>query len=188
MSRIGILALQGGFAAHARRLAELGHDPVEVRNAVEFESIDGLVLPGGESSVHLLLIDRFGLDRPLREFARSGKPVLATCAGLVLAARRVASPAQPSFGFIDVDVVRNAYGRQRHSFEARSDNGELPLIFIRAPKVVRTGPAVTVLATFNSEPVLLRQGNVTAAAFHPELTGETQVHRDAFGPPKRRPI
>src|SRR6185295_180759 len=109
MSRIGVLALQGAFAAHARPLRELGHVPFWIRTAEDFDRADGLVLPGGESSVHLALLARFGLEAPLLAFARAGRPILAVCAGLILAAREVSSPAQPSLGLLDVCVARNAY-------------------------------------------------------------------------------
>jgi 5'-phosphate synthase pdxT subunit len=180
VKRIGVLALQGAFAAHARPIEKLGHTAFEVRAPADLDLADGLVLPGGESSVHLALIDRFGLAEPLRAFARSGRPILAVCAGLILAARDVASPAQRSFGFLDVGVVRNAYGRQSQSFEATSDEGGLPLVFIRAPRIARVGESVDVLATLGGEPVCVREGHVVGAAFHPELTHSLTVHRAAF--------
>ena len=182
MKRIGVLAMQGGFAAHARRLEELGHAALEARTARDVENADGLVLPGGESSAQLLLIERFGLEASIRAVAESGRPVLATCAGLILVAAEVMSPQQRSIGLIDITVARNAYGRQRDSFEATADGGEgLPLVFIRAPRIVRVGQTVEVLATLDGEPVLVRQSNLTAATFHPELTGDTRVHRAVFG-------
>ena len=182
MKRIGVLAMQGGFAAHARRLEELGHVALEARTARAVENADGLVLPGGESSAQLLLIERFGLEASIRALAKSGRPVLATCAGLILVAGEVMSPRQRSIGLIDMTVARNAYGRQRDSFEATADGGEgLPLVFIRAPRIVRVGQTVEVLATLDGEPILVRQDNVTAATFHPELTGDTRVHRAVFG-------
>jgi 5'-phosphate synthase pdxT subunit len=194
MKRIAVLALQGGFAPHRTMLAKLGHDVFEARTAADIDRADGLVLPGGESSVQLLLIARFGLEAAIGAAFASGRPILATCAGTILAAARVTSPEQRSFGFIDIDVVRNGYGRQRHSFEALSDapwrargggasfaTGALPIVFIRAPKIVRVGPRAAVLATFFGAPILVRQGNVTAATFHPELTADDRVHRDVFG-------
>ena len=191
--RIGVLALQGAFARHAELLTELGYDVRLVREARAFSELDGLVLPGGESSVQLELCARLGLTAPLCELGRSGKPILATCAGSILIARHVERPAQRSFGLLDVDVARNAYGRQLDSFESRSDeaprlvasasaaDGPLPLVFIRAPRFTRVGPNVAVLARHRGEPVLVREGNVTAATFHPELTGDTRVHRAVFG-------
>ncbi|MET0591912.1 MAG: pyridoxal 5'-phosphate synthase glutaminase subunit PdxT [Polyangiaceae bacterium] len=194
MKRIAVLALQGGFEPHAAMLDQLGHDVFEARTAADIERADGLVLPGGESSVQLLLIGRFGLEPAIRAVVTSGRPILATCAGAILSAANVASPEQRSFGFVDIDVVRNAYGRQRDSFEATSDAGRnakdgrgagtfdgLPLVFIRAPRIVRVGPSVEILAAFSGEPILVRQGNVTAATFHPELTADGRVHRDVFG-------
>jgi 5'-phosphate synthase pdxT subunit len=180
VKRVGVLALQGAYAAHARPLSELGLEAFEVRTPADLDEADGLVLPGGESSVHLALIERFGLETPLVAFAKSGRPILGVCAGLILAARVVSSPAQRSFGFVDVAVTRNAYGRQLDSFEALSDEGALPLVFIRAPRITEVGHGVTVLATLRGEPVLARQAHVTVASFHPELTTDLRVHRMAF--------
>jgi 5'-phosphate synthase pdxT subunit len=188
VTRIGVLALQGGYAAHGKALAECGFEAVEVRTAADLASVAGLVLPGGESTTHLKLIDRFGLAAPLDAFVRAGNPVLATCAGLILAAQHVSDPAQPSFAWIDVDVARNAWGRQVHSFEAEATGAgvlagaePLPLIFIRAPRITRVGEGVEVLATLDGEPIMVRQGNVIGAAYHPELTADRRVHRLAFG-------
>lgn len=178
MACVGVLSLQGGFGAHARAVREIGLDPLEVRDARELERADGLVLPGGESTTQLRLIERHGLEGALADFVASGRPVLATCAGLILAARSV-SPAQKSFGWLDVEVRRNAYGRQLDSFEDRSDEG-LPLVFIRAPRIAALGGGVAVLARWHGDPVLVRQGSVTGAAFHPELTRDRRVHRLAF--------
>ncbi len=213
MGLIGVVALQGGFGAHARALRDLGHRAIEVRAEDDLAGLDGLVLPGGESTAQLRLIDRHALGGGLQEFAASGRPILATCAGLILAARQVISPEQRSFGWIDVTVARNAWGRQVDSFEATTEElsfsvasgapgsasssssplprpdatwswneqGPLPLVFIRAPRIVRTGSKVDVLATLCGEPILIRQGNVTGATFHPELTSDRRVHRAAFG-------
>ena len=186
MKRIAVLALQGGFAAHARCLEELGHAPFEARTATDVDNAEGLILPGGESSAQLLLIERFGLEASIRAVAASGRHVLATCAGMILVAAGVTSPRQRSFGLIDIDVARNAYGRQLDSFEATADgDDDLPLLFIRAPRIVRVGRGVEVLATLAGEPILVQQGNVTGAAFHPELTGDTRVHRAVFGAGER---
>jgi 5'-phosphate synthase pdxT subunit len=155
--RVGVLALQGGFQAH---LEALGGRGVEVRLPKHLDGLDALVLPGGESTTQGMLIHRAGLRGALEDFVRSGKPVLATCAGLILCAR---------YGWLDVDVQRNAYGRQLDSFEALSDDGAHHLVFIRAPRITRTGHKVEVLATLNGEPVLVRQGKLTGATFHPEL-------------------
>jgi 5'-phosphate synthase pdxT subunit len=186
MKRIGVLALQGGFAAHARALHAIGTATRDVRSVADLRGLDGLVLPGGESTVQLALLSRLGLDEALRAFVRAGAPVLATCAGLILASRAVALSPEASvtmgrpFGWLDVDVLRNAYGRQQESFEACSDDGALPLVFIRAPRIVGAGPEVTVLARLRGEAVLVQQGNVFGAAFHPELTTDTSVHAMAF--------
>ncbi|MBL8956632.1 MAG: pyridoxal 5'-phosphate synthase glutaminase subunit PdxT [Myxococcaceae bacterium] len=153
----GVLALQGGFQAHLRAL---GPSALEVRTPEELARVDSLVLPGGESTTQGKLIELGGLKPALDGFVRSGKPVFATCAGLILCAR---------YGWLDVDVKRNAYGRQADSFEALDDSGTRRLVFIRAPRIERVGPGVEVLASFNGEPVLVRQKNVTAACYHPEL-------------------
>ena len=192
--RVGVLALQGAFERHAAVLAELGHEARLVRDAAVFAELDGLVLPGGESTVQLELLARLGLEGPLRELARAGRPILATCAGLILIAARVARPPQRSFGLLDVEVARNAYGRQLDSFESVSDEPPqlestpqaasatpLPLVFIRAPRITRVGPGVQVLAHHRGEPVLVREGNITACSFHPELTADARVHRAVFG-------
>src|SRR5690349_12065704 len=134
---IGVLALQGGFAAHTRAIEELGHRAIEVRTQKELEHVEGLVLPGGESTVHLKLLARFELEEALIDFHRSGRPMLATCAGLILAAKHVSGPEQKSFALIDVDVARNAWGAQVDSFEDRDDSGRFELMFIRAPRIVR---------------------------------------------------
>lgn len=179
-ARVGVLALQGGFAAHAAALAQAGHAPCEVRDAAALGALDGLVLPGGESTTMLRLIERLALGPALDAFARTGKPVLATCAGLILAARKVTGPEQPSLGWLDVEVARNAWGRQLDSFEATADDGVTPLLFIRAPRIVAVGAGVEVLGTLGGEPVLVRGGNVTAATFHPELTADRRLHARLF--------
>jgi 5'-phosphate synthase pdxT subunit len=166
---VGVLALQGGFDAHVQALA--GFDVRLVRAPADLRGLSGLVLPGGESTVMLRLMDRHGLWLPL--CATRGLPTLATCAGLILAARAV-TPSQPSLGWLDVAVERNAWGRQLDSFEAEGR------IFIRAPRIVAVGPGVEVLERYRGEPVLVRQGNVVGACFHPELAGGA-LHRELFG-------
>jgi 5'-phosphate synthase pdxT subunit len=178
--RVAVLALQGAFDAHVRALGDLGHDAFEARTAAALDGADGLVLPGGESTVMLRLLDRFDLERPLSEVVRSGRPVLATCAGVILLARAVRRPAQRSLALLDVAVARNAWGRQVASFEATGDRGT-PMTFIRAPRIVEVGPRARVLETLSGEPVLVRDANVTGATFHPELTPDRAVHRAAFG-------
>ncbi len=179
-----MLAVQGGFAAHARVLGALGHAVREVRGPRDLAGLAGLVLPGGESTTQLRLLGVLGLDEPLVAFAASGRPILAPCAGLILVAARVSPPEQRSLGLVDVTVERNAWGTQRDSFEGTDDTGRHPLVFIRAPRIASVGPSVEVLATLAGEAVLVRQGNVTGATFHPELTADRGVHRDVFGEPR----
>jgi len=181
MQTIGVLGLQGGYKAHIQMLEALGHNTVEVRNPGEFASLTGLILPGGESTTQLKLIDRFNLKPELDALIESGKPVFATCAGMILCATHVTHPEQPSYGYIDIDVERNGWGRQLDSFEAKADGTDLELCFIRAPRITRIGKDVEVLATFKGEPVMVRQNNVTAATFHPELTEDSRVHAAVFG-------
>jgi 5'-phosphate synthase pdxT subunit len=175
-----VLAVQGGFAAHAAVLARLGHEVVEVRESADLDRLEGLVLPGGESTTQLDLLGRNGLFDAVGAFLGTDRPVLATCAGLILAAKQV-EPEQRSFGLLDVTVSRNAWGAQVHSFEATTDRGDLPLVFIRAPRITRVGTDVEVVATFEGEPVMVRQGQMTAATFHPELADDPAVHRMVFG-------
>jgi 5'-phosphate synthase pdxT subunit len=184
MKRVGVLAVQGAFERHGHVVHSLGHRAVFVRAAAELSDLDGLILPGGESSVQLAMLERLGLAAPLAAFVRSGQPVLATCAGVILAARSVHQPEQRSFDWIDLSVARNAYGRQLDSFEAESDEEKLPLVFIRAPRILAHGPTVEVLARHRGEPVLVRAGNLTCATFHPELTDDLRVHRAVFGEAK----
>ena len=183
--KVGILALQGDFAKHAEALARAGRESREIRRPEELGSVAGLILPGGESTTLLKFFDREGWEGPLRDFAASGRPVLATCAGLILLARKVENPEQRSLGVLDVDVVRNAYGRQVDSFvgRARGASGEeIEAVYIRAPKISRVGPGVEVLASQGRDPVWVRQGNVQGATFHPELSDSSEIHRRAFGP------
>jgi 5'-phosphate synthase pdxT subunit len=168
--RIGVLAVQGNFREHAAMLRRLGAEPVEVRKPEQLEGLDGLVIPGGESTAIMRLVRLYGLEEAIRSF---GRPVLGTCAGMILLDRR-------HLGVLDLEVERNAYGRQVASFEAdlALDGDELPLrgVFIRAPRVGDVGPEVEVLAELDGEPVLLRDGHVLVASFHPELTDDTRVH------------
>ncbi len=180
MARVGVLALQGDFAPHLEALEQAGLTACEVRSAAELQGVEGLVLPGGESTAQIRLLERHGLWSALAAFGASGRPILATCAGLILAARQV-RPTQPSFGWLDVAVDRNAYGRQLDSFEDLADGGE-PLVFIRAPRITSVGEGVEVLARWHGEPVLVRDGAVIGATFHPELTLDRRVQRLAFAP------
>jgi pyridoxal 5'-phosphate synthase pdxT subunit len=178
---IGVLALQGDFAAHAAALARADLPARPVRDAGDFAELGGLVLPGGESTTQLRLLHRHQLVAPLRALAAAGTPILATCAGLILAAATVERPTQECFGFLDVTVERNAWGRQLDSFEATADDGSLPLIFIRAPRIRRIGAGVSVLARHQGEPVFVRQGQVFGATFHPELAPpESTLYRQIF--------
>jgi 5'-phosphate synthase pdxT subunit len=181
--RIGVLALQGDFALHSQALERSEVDAVEVRKPEALADLDGLILPGGESTTLLRLIDEWNFVPALERFHATGKPVFGTCAGLILLAREVLHPVQPSLGLIDVAVERNAYGRQRESFEARGsitlDGRAIPvdMVFIRAPRIRRVGPEVETLATHAGAPVMARQGTVLVATFHPELTDDLTVHR-----------
>ena len=171
---VGVLALQGGFAAHVRVLRELGAEVREVRTPADLEGLDGLVIPGGESTTMTLGVEREGLAGPLRELAARGTPVFGTCAGLIMLDRR-------HLGLMDVVAERNAFGRQTHSFEADlrfAELGEDPVhaVFIRAPWIAEAGDRVEVLAEVDGHPVAARQGNLLAVSFHPELSGETRLH------------
>jgi len=178
--RAGVLALQGGFAAHAAALARLGITACEVRRCAQLSGLDALLLPGGESSALLRLMDGEAWFDALRAFHQRGGALLGTCAGCILLARTVSGPSQPSARLIDIEVVRNAYGRQIASFEtslrAPALGGELPGVFIRAPKLRGLGDGVEALAWHGPDPVLVRQGRVTCATFHPELTDDLRVH------------
>jgi pyridoxal 5'-phosphate synthase pdxT subunit len=178
--KIGVLALQGDFDAHRRRLEQLGAEVVLVRNPEHFEGLDGLVIPGGESSTFLKLLGEQTL-KALDSFVHS-KPTFGTCAGAIMLAREVENPAQPGLNAIDIGIRRNAYGRQIDStiLDASSELGVRPLemVFIRAPRIERVGDRVEVLAKRGDDPVLVRQGKVMAATFHPELSEDTRVHQE----------
>ena len=178
---VGVLALQGDFAAHGRAVALLGHGLREVRTPADLAAVDGLILPGGESSTMLKLMVGEGLVEPLRDFCRSGRPVLGTCAGAILLAHQVSDPAQDSLDVLDIDVQRNGYGRQLDSrivaLAGEGDWEDLEAVFIRAPIIRRVGPGVEVLVRRDDDPVLVRQGPVWAATFHPEMTSDTRVLR-----------
>jgi len=184
--RVGVLALQGGFALHAAALRRAGAEPVEVRKPSALDEVAGLIIPGGESTTLLHLMDAWDFGPAIREFHASGLPIFGTCAGLIVLAREVEGPRQPSLGLIDVTVERNSYGRQRESFEATGEpeasgglagGAALPMVFIRAPRIRRIGPEVEVLARHRGDPVLAREGPVIVATFHPELTDDLTVHR-----------
>lgn len=183
--RIAVLALQGDFAAHRKRLAEMGLESFEARKPEEIRGAAGLVIPGGESTTFWKFFEAAPWEEEIRAFAATGRPILGTCAGAIVLAREVTNPAQRGLGLIDVGVERNAYGRQVDSFVGEFDapdfGGALPAVFIRAPRIRRVGRDVRVLGTREGEPVLVAQGNVVAATFHPELTADTTVHELAFG-------
>ncbi|ADB51580.1 pyridoxal 5'-phosphate synthase glutaminase subunit PdxT [Conexibacter woesei] len=174
MLTVGVLALQGDFAAHARMLAELGAQPREVRVPADLAGLDGLVIPGGESTTMTLGIEREGLAEPLRELARGGTPVFGTCAGLIMLDRA-------HLGIMDVLATRNAFGRQVHSFEedltiAGVEGPSVRAVFIRAPWVAELGDSVEVLAAVDGHPVAVQQDHLLAISFHPELSGEPRLH------------
>jgi 5'-phosphate synthase pdxT subunit len=175
--KIGVLALQGDFDAHRTRLEELGAEVVLVRDPEQLEAIDGLIIPGGESTTFLTFLEPRGFFDRLKAFVRR-KPTFGTCAGAVLLAKEVVGPQQASLGALDVRVRRNAYGRQlESSIREGSFNGTaLEMVFIRAPKIEAVGEGIQVLAWESKDPVLVQQGNVLAATFHPELAADTRVH------------
>ncbi len=181
MARIGVLALQGDFEAHAKVLSDLGAEVSEVRRCGELDGLRGLVLPGGESTTMLNLMRDEPWFDALRSFHRRGGAFLATCAGAILLSREVRHPAQPSLGLLDAVIERNAFGRQVDSFETRLDapalGGPLEAVFIRAPRFRALGEGVEVLARLDGEPVMVRQGRILALTFHPELTGDGRLHR-----------
>jgi 5'-phosphate synthase pdxT subunit len=184
LRKVGVLALQGDFEAHARLLEGAGATPIEVRTADELASVDALVIPGGESTTIGKLATEYELVEPLRDRARTGMPILGTCAGMIVCAKRITEGDQPLLGLVEVTVRRNAYGRQVDSFETDLDVdgvGSMHAVFIRAPWVEEVGPGVDVLATHRNHPVVLRQSNVTLASFHPELSGDDRLHRLALG-------
>lgn len=187
MKTCGVLALQGDFAAHCEALKRVGARPLEVRSVDEFKQCAGLIIPGGESTTMLKLMEFEGLTDALKEFAKQ-KPIYGTCAGVILLAKDVSNPHQPSLGVLDITVERNAYGRQLDSRVARvkladKDLGgdDMEAVFIRAPIIRRTGPGVKALASYQGDPVWIEQGRHVATTFHPELTLDQQnylpVHR-----------
>jgi len=180
--KVGVLALQGDFALHRAALERCGAETVEVRKPEELAGLDGLIIPGGESTTLLRLMEPWGFAAAIQKFHAAGRPIFGTCAGLILLASDVSRPSQPSLGLIDLGVERNAYGRQRESFVARGPavlagrTVEVEMVFIRAPRIRRLGPGVQALAIHDGDPVLAQQGTVLVAAFHPELTPDPTVH------------
>jgi len=181
--RIGVLAIQGDYAAHAEALTECGATPVEVRNADQLADLDGLILPGGESTTMLKFLELHNFFEDLKAYC-GRRPVFGTCAGAILLAREVRNPAQRSLGVLDTVVERNAYGRQIDSSILTADTslpgGPLEMVFIRAPRIVAAGPDVQVLPQRDGLPTLVRQGSTMAATFHPELTVDRRVHKAFF--------
>lgn len=185
--KIAVVAMQGDFDKHIQMLTRLGADAYPARTSVEIAQADGLVLPGGESTTIGKLLARYGLDEAIKTAAGQGKPIYGTCAGLILLAREIAAGTgerggQPTLGLLDIVVARNAFGRQRDSFEATLDIpvlGPEPLrtVFIRAPYIVEAGPTVEILAAYEGKGVFVRQGNILGSAFHPELTDDDRTHR-----------
>jgi 5'-phosphate synthase pdxT subunit len=185
MKKVGVLALQGDFDAHAKAVERAGASPVLVRSAADLNGLDGLIIPGGESTTMLKLLREEQLMEPLREFGRR-RPIFGTCAGAILLANEVSSPAQESLGLIDIGVERNAYGRQVDSrianvtpeadFQSRTGPGDMEAVFIRAPIIRRVGSDAKVLVQYGGDPVLVEQGRHIVATFHPELSADPRVH------------
>jgi 5'-phosphate synthase pdxT subunit len=180
---IGVLALQGDFSLHRKALDRIGVESAVVRKPAELDAVDGLIIPGGESTTLLKLMEACQFVPALEKFHANGKPIFGTCAGLIMVAREVLNPNQFSLGFIDVTVERNAYGRQKESFESEGEatldheSRLVKMVFIRAPRIRRLGPKVTAIATHRGECVLAREGSVLGATFHPELSDDPAVHR-----------
>jgi 5'-phosphate synthase pdxT subunit len=176
--RIGVLAIQGDFDAHKKRLEQLGADVVLARKPEQLDEIDGLVIPGGESGAFLKILGEQGFSK-LKEFVRL-KPTFGTCAGAIMLAKEVTNPDQPGLGALDIRIRRNAYGRQVDSSirEGTFAGSPLEMVFIRAPKIERVGPDVEVIATEGEDPVAVRQGRAMAATFHPELSADSRVHQE----------
>lgn len=178
--KIGILAVQGDFAAHAEMLASLGVDTVEVRTPADLQGCDGLILPGGESTTQLQFLKEEGLYETIKRFAADGHAIFGTCAGAILLATEVENPKQDSLGLLDMTVLRNAYGRQVASdvFTGASTLKKDPLemVFIRGPIIDRIGPEVEILAKHAGKPAIVQKGRLLATTFHPELTSDTTVH------------
>lgn len=183
-SRVGILAIQGDFEAHAKAISAIGALPVVVKRAAQLDGIDALILPGGESTTIAKGLDRLALYEPIAAFARDRKPILGTCAGAVLLAREVENHPVRPLGLVDLVAVRNAYGTQVDSFATLAETGltKLRCVFIRAPQLRRLGPDVEILARVENHPVWVRQGSLMATTFHPELTPDPRIHQALLDP------
>ncbi|MBU5268167.1 pyridoxal 5'-phosphate synthase glutaminase subunit PdxT [Virgibacillus proomii] len=179
MTTIGVLALQGAVREHIRAVRACGAEAVEIKQKEQLAEIDGLILPGGESTTIRRLIDSYGFIDPIRDFANQGKPIFGTCAGMILMAKAIEGQAEAHLGLIDMTVARNAFGRQVASFEAELEitgiANDFNAVFIRAPYVTKVGTAVEVLATYHDHIVAVRQGPFLATAFHPELTDDQRL-------------
>jgi 5'-phosphate synthase pdxT subunit len=179
--KIGILAVQGDFQAHAQMLADLGVETVEVRTTDDLKDCDGLILPGGESTTQLQFLKEEGLEAAIQKFAADDKAIFGTCAGAILLASQVKNPQQDSLKLLDMTVLRNGYGRQVHSDVVSGPSTlrkePLEMVFIRGPVIERVGPKVEVLAEYAGKPALVQKGHILASAFHPELTSDSTVHR-----------
>jgi 5'-phosphate synthase pdxT subunit len=177
--KVGVLALQGDFEAHRNALERAGAEAIEVRSAADLSGVDGLIIPGGESSTMMKLLEQEKLLEPIADFGQR-KPIFGTCAGAILLASDVSNPAQKSLGLMDISIQRNGYGRQLESRIARLHpagfDQDLEAVFIRAPIIRRAGPAARVLATYDGDPVLVEQGRHMATTFHPELTADRRIH------------
>jgi len=178
----GVLALQGAFFKHIQMLKSLGCNTMEVRTASDILSVDALIIPGGESTTMGKLLEAGRMTLPLLEQIEKGMPVFGTCAGMILLAKKISGSEQPHLAVMDIEVERNAYGRQKESFEAEFTIKRIPGppfngVFIRAPRIEAVSPAIEVLAEFENIPVLIRQGNLLAASFHPELTNDSRIHK-----------
>ncbi|HWR12137.1 MAG TPA: pyridoxal 5'-phosphate synthase glutaminase subunit PdxT [Rectinemataceae bacterium] len=189
--KVGVLALQGDYAAHIAALREAGAEAFEIRGAADLDAADSVVIPGGESTVMGSLLQRFGFMDAFKRRILAGMPVFGTCAGLILLSKDIENRKQPGLGLLDVTVRRNAYGTQIDSFRARitttiPEAPELEGVFIRAPKITRVGPAVEVLALYDGSPVLVREGSMLGATFHPELVPGALIHTWFLGFPKER--
>jgi 5'-phosphate synthase pdxT subunit len=175
--KIGVLAVQGDFDAHRKRLEELGAEVVLVRKPEQLDEVDGLVIPGGESGAFLRILGEEGMEK-LREFVRV-KPTFGTCAGAIMLAKEITNPPQAGLGALDISIRRNAYGRQIDSSirEGRFHGAPVEMVFIRAPKIEKLGPGVEIMATEGADPVAVRQGKTMAATFHPELSDDPRIHQ-----------
>ena len=179
--KIGVIAVQGDYEAHAAAIERAGGETILVRTPADAKNVDALVLPGGESTTQLQFLQEEGLDKVIREFAKHNKPIFGTCAGAILLAKKVTNPAQKSLGVADIVVARNAYGRQLSSEvregESKISDAPLEMVFIRAPIIEKSGTNVKILAESGGHPVLVQQNKILIATFHPELSADSTVHK-----------